>query len=56
MNTEIFPKGDKASPDYFTGTLWLNILLLKDQTGTYSTANVVFEPFCRNNWHTHAAG
>ena len=22
----IFPGGDKASPDYFTGTAWMNIL------------------------------
>jgi quercetin dioxygenase-like cupin family protein len=56
MNTEIFPKGDKANPDYFKGTAWVNILLPKDETGTYSIGNVVFEPGCRNNWHTHAAG
>ena len=52
----IFPKGDKASPDYFTGTAWVKILVPKDETGTYSIGNVVFEPGCRNNWHTHAAG
>lgn len=60
MNIEnqntIFPKGNKASPDYFTGTAWVNILVRKDETGTYSIGNVVFEPGCRNNWHTHAAG
>jgi 4-carboxymuconolactone decarboxylase len=56
MDTAIFPKGAKASPDYFTGTAWVNILVPKDETGTYSIGNVVFEPGCRNNWHTHAAG
>lgn len=52
----IFPKGEKTSPDYFTGTAWLNILVAKDETGNYSIGNVEFEPGCRNNWHTHPAG
>jgi 4-carboxymuconolactone decarboxylase len=52
----IFPKGQKAPADYFTGTAWLNILVPKDETGTYAIGNVVFEPGCRNNWHTHATG
>ncbi|WP_183560467.1 cupin domain-containing protein [Mucilaginibacter sp. SP1R1] len=60
MNTEekiaIFPKGDQGSADYFNGTAWVKILVPKDQTGNYSVGNVVFEPGCRNNWHTHATG
>ena len=56
MNTAIFPKGDKANPDYFIGTAWVKMLVPQDQTGTYSIGNVVFEPGCRNNWHTHPAG
>jgi 4-carboxymuconolactone decarboxylase len=61
MNTSenenaIFPKGQKTSPDYFTGTAWLNILVPKDETGTYTIGNVVFEPGSRTNWHTHAKG
>jgi len=52
----IFPRGEKASPDYFTGTAWVNILVPQDETGTYAVGNVVFEPRCRNNWHTHPAG
>lgn len=52
----IFQKGEKASPDYFTGTAWVNILVPKDETGSYSIGDVVFEPGCRNNWHTHPAG
>lgn len=54
--TAIFPKGDKASADYFSGTAWVNILVPKDETGHYSVGDVVFEPGCRNNWHTHPAG
>ena len=61
MNTSenqnaIFPKGDKAPEAYFTGTAWVKILVPQDETGKYSVGNVVFEPGCRNNWHTHPAG
>ena len=52
----IFPKGEKASADYFTGTAWVNILVPRDETGSYAIGNVVFEPGCRNNWHKHPAG
>jgi 4-carboxymuconolactone decarboxylase len=52
----IFPKGEKTSADYFTGTAWLTVLVPKDETGNYTIGNVVFEPGCRNNWHTHPAG
>jgi quercetin dioxygenase-like cupin family protein len=52
----IFPKGEKTSPDYFTGTAWLNILVPKDETESYAIGNVVFEAGCRNNWHTHPKG
>lgn len=55
-NNEIFPKGNQGPADYFNGIAWVNILVPKDQTGTYSVGNVVFEPGCRNNWHTHATG
>ncbi|CCB86732.1 putative uncharacterized protein [Parachlamydia acanthamoebae UV-7] len=52
----IFPRGEKASTDYFTGTAWVKILVPQDETGTYTIGNVVFEPRSRNNWHTHAKG
>jgi quercetin dioxygenase-like cupin family protein len=52
----IFPKGDQASPDYFTGTAWVKILAPVDDTFNTSIGNVVFEPGCRNNWHTHDGG
>jgi 4-carboxymuconolactone decarboxylase len=61
MNTSdkqntIFPKGEKGSEDYFTGTAWVNILVPQDETGNYSVGDVFFEKGCRNNWHTHPAG
>ncbi|SHM90289.1 cupin domain-containing protein [Mucilaginibacter sp. OK098] len=52
----IFPRGDQGPADYFNGTAWVKILVPKDQTGTYTVGNVVFEPGCRNNWHTHSTG
>lgn len=52
----IFPKGAKTPADYFTGNVWLNQLVPKDETGSYVVADVVFEPGCRTNWHTHPAG
>jgi len=55
-NDMIFPKGEKVSKDYFTGTAWLNMLVPKDETGSYAVGSVVFEPGCRNHWHKHPAG
>src|SRR6266478_5660959 len=52
----IFPQGEKASPDYFTGSAWVKMLVPKDETGSFGVGNVVFEPGCRNNWHTHPKG
>jgi quercetin dioxygenase-like cupin family protein len=61
MNTSekqntIFPKGDKASPDYFTGTTWVKMLVPNDTTFNCQIGNVIFEPGARNNWHTHPGG
>ena len=51
----IFPKGDKAPASYFTGTAYVKILIAKPALNT-SVGNVVFEPGCRNNWHSHKGG
>ena len=58
MNTSvnqntIFPRGEKAPADYFTGTTWMKMLVPADETFNTSIANVSFEPGARNNWHTH---
>ena len=55
-NPSIFPKGEKAPADYFTGTAWVKALVPRDDIFNCQIANVVFEPGCRNNWHTHPAG
>src|SRR3982751_3342204 len=52
----IFPKGDRAPADYFTGTVYLQMLAQKTESNDYSIGSVTFEPGARSNWHTHPAG
>jgi len=52
----IFAKGEKAPADYFTGNAWVKTLVPKGTAFNCVIANVVFEPGCRNNWHTHPGG
>jgi quercetin dioxygenase-like cupin family protein len=52
----IFPKGDRAPIDYFTGTVWVKNLVPADEILNTQIGNVVFEPGARNNWHTHPGG
>ena len=55
-NDTIFPRGNKAPADYFTGTAWVQLLVPNDSTLNCQVGNVVFEPGARNNWHTHPGG
>jgi len=52
----VFSKGDQASSDYFTGIAWVNTMVPNGTAFNCVIANVVFEPGCRNNWHTHPGG
>src|ERR1700692_1437905 len=52
----IFPKGEKASADYFIGIVWVKNLVPADDTFNILIGNVVFDPGARNNWHTHPGG
>lgn len=54
--TEIFPKGEKAPVEYFTGTAWIKLVLPNDPVLHTQIGNVVFEKGARNNWHTHPGG
>ena len=61
MNTSenknnIFPKGERAPADYFTGIVWVKMLVPNDPVSNCQIGNVVFEPGARNNWHTHPGG
>jgi quercetin dioxygenase-like cupin family protein len=51
----IFPKGEKVTNNYFTGTAWLE-MLIADSELNCPIGNVTFEPGARNNWHKHAGG
>lgn len=51
---QLFPLGEKndAYAQFFTGQSYLAVLT---REGVFS-ANVTFEPGCRNNWHVHHKG
>jgi quercetin dioxygenase-like cupin family protein len=52
----IFPKGEKAPPENFTGTVYVQMLAPQTENNNFSIASVSFEPSARTNWHTHPAG
>ena len=52
----LFPRGERAPAQYFTGTVYLYALVKDDPTFTCVSSSVTFEPGARSNWHTHAAG
>jgi quercetin dioxygenase-like cupin family protein len=53
----VFPKGDQAPTDYFTGSTWVK-MLHPDTDSVFDTQvyNVIFEPSARTNWHSHPGG
>lgn len=52
----LFPIGEKAPAEYFTGTVYLQMLAQKTGGNDYSIGSVTFEPGARSNWHKHPAG
>lgn len=54
--SQIFPKGEKAPPQNFTGTVWVQPLAPKTANNNFTIGSVTFEPGARSNWHTHPAG
>jgi quercetin dioxygenase-like cupin family protein len=52
----LFPLGDPASPDYFTGQAFWKPLMTDTDTFNVLVGNAVFEPGARNNRHTHPGG
>jgi 4-carboxymuconolactone decarboxylase len=52
----IFPKGEKAPADNFTGTVYVQMLAPRTANNNFSIGSVTFEPNARSNWHTHPAG
>lgn len=55
--TPLFPRGNRLSNDFFTGTAHLQGLVSPDQMeNLYTVGSVTFEPGARTHWHTHPAG
>lgn len=53
----IFPKGERGSAAYFTGTVWVQPLVNPNEMeDLYSVGSVTFEPGGRTYWHTHPIG
>ena len=42
-----------VAAQYFTGTGWLKMRVVADEVTNCAIGEVIFEPGCRNNWHTH---
>jgi 4-carboxymuconolactone decarboxylase len=55
MNS-ITPKGNPAPKDYFTGTVYVNMVVSPDDNVNSTVAKVTFEAKARTNWHTHDKG
>jgi 4-carboxymuconolactone decarboxylase len=54
--TAIFPPGNPASPDNFTGPVTVRPLTAAAGVNKYAVGNVVFSPRARTFWHTHPDG
>lgn len=52
----IFPKGEIATVDNHTGTVWLKELSEPDSVFVYSIATATFAPGAKLDWHVHPAG
>ena len=52
----IFPRGDRAPAETFTGTVYVQPLAPKNENNNFSVASVTFEPGARAFWHNHPAG
>ncbi len=55
-DSAIFPKSDQITNGPFTGDVWLDMLVPKDDTFDCPIGNVTFEPSARTNWHKHPGG
>jgi quercetin dioxygenase-like cupin family protein len=45
-----------ARADYFTGTVWMNEVVVADGPSRLNASLVTFSPGARTNWHTHPIG
>jgi len=47
---------NRASPEYFTGTVWQDVINEAPSPARVRGVVVFFEPGARTNWHTHPLG
>lgn len=52
----IFPKGQRAPVTNFTGTVWVQQLIVPDSAVNIPVGYVTFEPGARSHWHSHPGG
>jgi quercetin dioxygenase-like cupin family protein len=55
-NNLIFPKGQPAPVEFFTGNAWVTGLVNNDSIFTTAAGSVFFEAGARSNWHLHPCG
>ena len=55
-NISLFPKGNMAPKEWFSGNVFLQPLLAKDKNNDFALGSVTFEPGARTIWHTHPRG
>lgn len=57
---EFFAAGSRASKragaDWFTGTVWQDVIVTAPPPARINAIRVTFEPGARTNWHTHPLG
>ena len=56
QEASIFPKGEIATTDNHTGTIWLNELSKPDPIFNYSIADATYGVGAKLDWHIHPAG
>ncbi|SEO13367.1 cupin domain-containing protein [Mucilaginibacter sp. OK283] len=56
QTSPIFPKGEIATVNNHTGTVWLTELNKADSTIDINVANATFAPGAKLDWHIHPAG
>ncbi|MDX9930934.1 MAG: cupin domain-containing protein [Bacteroidales bacterium] len=52
----VFARGEKVTNNYFTGDVWVQMLVYGDTIHNISAGNVTFNPGARTNWHIHPGG
>lgn len=55
-DSHVFPRGEQAPPDTFTGTVYVQPLAPRNANNNFSVASVTFEAGARAFWHSHPAG